>query len=320
MTEHEAPVGAANGELERRWLALAAVRDDALRVVRRRIAHAQDAEDHVHEAMVRLVQRDTTDAGSAHLRGLLVTTAYGIAIDGHRSSGRQHRLLPRLLGGGRDDSPEEIVADRSEARWMAAGVGSLGVLEREALVHAMEGRRPAEIAALLGVEYKAAENALGRARRKLRLRAATIVIGLSAVLRRLRCEEHHTALTASALAAFILLGRPGTPPDTGSRHPGQVADLPSATVRLVVSSAQSHAAAPSAAARVPAPAPTAIKETVRTAPPPPSRSPSPTVTLPAPWQGSPGVQTTGRAGLRLPAGSPGAWLITCVQRQPQCIN
>lgn len=84
MAEQGATGGAGIGDLEQRWRALAALRDDALHVLRGRIARPQDAEDHVHDAMVRLLRHETATMERAHLRRLLVRTAYCIAVDRHR--------------------------------------------------------------------------------------------------------------------------------------------------------------------------------------------------------------------------------------------
>ena len=299
-----------------RWRALAALRDDAIRIVRRRIAQPHDAEDHVHEAMVRLAQRPIVVSDTAQLRSLLVKAACCIAIDRHRHAGRQLELLGRLAGGGQAPSPEDVVADRSEARWLAAGLGALGSMEYDALLHAIEGRRPGEIAALLGVEYKAAENALGRARRKLRLLAASAAMGVAGLVRRLQLSEHPAgALTASTLAAaLLLLSTGGARPAVADHMPAAVAPHP-APLALIPVSVQIPRAAPPAA-------PVVVAATVHAAamrttparppavPPAPQPSPGPLPNVPPPWQGSPGVQA---GKLRFPTGSPEAWLILCAE-------
>jgi RNA polymerase sigma factor (sigma-70 family) len=156
----------------RRWASLLALRDDVLTIVQLRVSKPDDAEDHLHEAMLRLADRDdlATD-DPARLRRLMVRVAYHLAIDGRRRAMTERRLLPRLAGAGRFESAEDMVADRSEARWLAAALPSLGAVERGALLHRADGRDLDEIAELLGVTYKAAANALSRARRKLRLLA-----------------------------------------------------------------------------------------------------------------------------------------------------
>ncbi len=330
MAERRAAGGAGTDDLELRWRALAALRDDALRALQHRIARPQDAEDHVHDAMVRLLRHETASMDRGHLRRLLVRTAYCIAIDRHRSHGCQQRNLPRLLDSGPAASPEEIVADRSEAHWLAAGVDALGALERQALAHACEGRRPGEIATLLGVDYKAAENALSRARRKMRMRATTVVIGLAGLLRRLPGQEHSAALTASALAAFLLInpGGGGSPGAAIARADKVVKPAP---VVIMVASVQPHrAAVPLPARAVAAPsggteASRAVAKRSAPSPPPPppvpTPTPSPSPTLPnMPWQGSPGVILGGHIGVMLPGGTPQGWAAYCAIRTEMCLQ
>jgi DNA-directed RNA polymerase specialized sigma24 family protein len=314
MSDQPMQSGAAEATPETRWHALADIRDDAVRVVRVRISRAEDAEDHVHEAMLRLAQRPIVVGDAHQLRSLLVMTACGIAVDRHRHAGRQQQLLGRLIGGGGLSSPEDIVADRSEARWLAAGLEGLGAMEQAALVHAMAGHRPGEIARLLGVEYKAAENALGRARRKLRLRATSVVVGVGALLRRLRFDEHPAALTASTLAAAFLLLTPGGGRPSAADHPPAALRLEPALV-LPVSLPVDHAAAP--AAVVPAgavsvrPAGHSVVARPAAAPAPTPAPSAPSLPVSPPWQGSPGVHTNGPVNLNLAPGTPAAWLETC---------
>jgi RNA polymerase sigma factor (sigma-70 family) len=155
----------------RRWASLVALRDDALTIVQQRVSKPEDAEDHLHNAMLRLADRDDLAIDDpARLRRLMVRVACHLAIDGTRRAITERRLLPRLAGAGRSESAEDMVADRSEARWLAEALPSLGAVERGALLHRADGRDLAEIAELLGVTYKAAANALSRARRKMRLR------------------------------------------------------------------------------------------------------------------------------------------------------
>jgi RNA polymerase sigma-70 factor (ECF subfamily) len=207
--------------LAARWNRLAGVREPAIQIVRGRVARPEDAEDLVHEALLRLAGRAVLDAENPGLRSLVVTTACGLAVDGWRRERRHQRLLGRLAPGTAP-SPESQVADRSEAAWLAAGLPDLGRMERAAILHAAEGQPVGEIARLLGVGYKAAENALGRARRKLRVRAAAAVVGGLSLLRRLfaRPESGQAAVIVPVLAAILLLpatGRGGSPPTPTQR-------------------------------------------------------------------------------------------------------
>jgi RNA polymerase sigma factor (sigma-70 family) len=227
-----------------RWHALAAVRDDAVRSLHGGVVRPDDVEDCVQEAMIRLATRELPDLEPGRLRALLVRVASNVAIDRHRRAGRYRQLLPLLHDDAGAVSPEEIVTDRGEARWLAARMTELGALERRALAHAAAGRRLDEIAAALGVEYKAAENALGRARRKLRMRAWGVTVGVTALLRRLRLAANHdAALNAVALAAAVLLlGTGGPNPVTAA-----AAGRPSRVGSAAVAPAQIAASVPRAA-------------------------------------------------------------------------
>ncbi len=197
-----------SGDLERRWLRLVGVRDQAVHVVRARIARPEEAEDLVHEALLRLAARPVLDVDdTAGLRALVVRTASCLAVDRWRRQQRQARAVRRLAAGAVSDSPENRVADRSEAAWLAGGLPALGRMERAALLHAVDGRHVEEIARLLGVGYKAAENALGRARRKMRVRAAAAAALVADLLRRAvsRPEGAQVAAMVPVVAAAILL-------------------------------------------------------------------------------------------------------------------
>jgi RNA polymerase sigma factor (sigma-70 family) len=294
------------------WDALASMRDDAVRALRRR--GIDEAEDHVHEAMVRLGQRPLEHASDAQLRALLTRVAWHIAIDRHRRRGRLRRLLPRLLDPNVPSTAEEIIAERSEARWLAAGLAKLGGLERAALMEAVAGHGVEEIAVVLGVDYKAAENALGRARRKLRMRAAAVTVGVAALLRRLRLEDQSAALGASALAAALLLLGPGARPAVAAAPPraGAVVVNPSPAGAVSAAPAQRPALSASASRLMAAPgnavtprARTALAATTPPQPPPPAPLIQP------PWQGSPGVILGGRVRVTVPGGTPAGWALSC---------
>lgn len=299
------------------WQALAAVRSDAIRSLQRRGTSAHDAEDHVHEAILRLGARPLHDIAPEHLRALLVRTALHIAIDDHRRRDRHHRLLPRLVDPACAASPEDVAADHSEARWLAGSLPALGRLERRALLKAAAGNGVVEIARELGVDYKAAENALGRARHKLRLCAAAVTVGLVGLLRRLRLDrfsDQGTAFTASALAAAVLLLGSGGVRST----PVSAAATPPAVAAMPLLQPVAQRVAPQAAA-----APTSITHvsvratpTVQPSSPPPTPSPTPAGVLPPPppppWSGCPTMIGTGPRSIGYP--SPVGQILGCLSR------
>jgi RNA polymerase sigma factor (sigma-70 family) len=221
--------------LGERWQRLAALREGAVRGVRTRTARPDDAEDLVHEAMLRLAARPRVDLADPRACALVVRTACGIAIDRARWQHRQGVLAGRLVAPCAD-SPEDVVADRSEAAWLAEALPQLGRMERAALLHTASGLDVGEIAALLGVGYKAAENALGRARRKLRLRAAAVVTGLAALLRRLTSQpESAMALAVAPAVAIALLIQQAAPLRVEAMPAPQALLAPVATTGVVQS-------------------------------------------------------------------------------------
>jgi RNA polymerase sigma factor (sigma-70 family) len=314
----------ATTDRERRWQALAALRDDAIRLVRIRTAQPEDAEEHVQEAMLRLVQIEVLDLDPPRLRALLVRAACCLSIDRHRRTVRQRRLLPRLFLGA-TSTPEDVVADRSEARWLAAGLDDLGHMEREALLHCAAGRRPGEIADLLGVDYKAAENALGRARRKLRLRAAGVAVALAALLRRLRPHRVGAVATTTAAGALVALHFGGVrlPALAAQTMAGQVRLQPAhielaaahqeAAATQTSASPQPHTAA-NAAAHRPAPQAAAggrsLLPAMRPLPPPPDALPP--EAGPGDRQPSPPPGPSVQFALSMPAPAFLAGLPTCI--------
>jgi len=275
------------------WQAMTPLRDEVILRVRRRIARPGEAEDAVHEAMMRLAARGLADLDARRLQALLARVACGIAIDCARRAQRERRLLP-LIAATADTSPDELAADRGHARWLA-GAANLGRMEKEALLHAAAGRRLDETAALLGVSYKAAESALHRARRKLRAIAATVSTGVAAILRRLRGGDGTGGAGAAAsasLAVALLLFAPGAQQHALAGAPPRVHAAPghtavpsravAATLPVVPTAPQSRAATRAVATHAAA--------TARPSPPAPSPSPSPTPLFQLPWQQQPGPQ------------------------------
>ena len=237
-------MAADSADLERRWQRLVSVRDDAIRAVRHRTSQPQDAEDHVHEAMLRLARRPNLDVDSGGLRALVVRAACCLAADRSRWQRRQDRLVGRLAAGADVPSPEQRVVDRGQLAWVADAVTDLGRMERAALLHAVDGHRIDEIADLLGVGYNAVENALARARRKLRLRAAAATAMLAGLLRRIlsRAETAPTAAVLPVIVAALWL------PGAGGQGHAAPADQAPALAARPATSLQARSQPPPVAA------------------------------------------------------------------------
>ena len=194
------------------WDVLAQHRERLLRIAHRRVPVGADAEDCVQEALLR----------ASHVPGvppdrigpLLTTVTVRLCIDWQR----RHKIATRAIAsyaGRRDVCPDPIeeVDDRAEAAWLRQAVDGLADTERAVMLARADGRSVSETARQLGITYKAAEGALTRARRKLRLALA----GAAAILTFARRNTRTVVLTPTAftLTAVLLL-----PNVSGGTAPG----------------------------------------------------------------------------------------------------
>src|SRR4051812_37690737 len=84
----------ADRALARRWSRAIAERDALVRLARSRGLSSHDAEDCVHEAMLRVVPRPDLD--EARIGALLATVVMRSTIDTHRRSKATARVVQRL--------------------------------------------------------------------------------------------------------------------------------------------------------------------------------------------------------------------------------
>src|ERR1700736_594353 len=147
--------------LAARWTLLLPYRERAIAALHQRYGEFADAEDLVHEAMLRVVQ--LPDLEERRIGGLLLVVSDRLAIDRHRRRKREQAAALRLsvqLG----PAPEELVIDRAEATRLASLLNSLSERERVAILGRASGFAPYETAELLGVSAKSMHLALSRAR------------------------------------------------------------------------------------------------------------------------------------------------------------
>ncbi|MBT2370360.1 sigma-70 family RNA polymerase sigma factor [Streptomyces sp. ISL-10] len=160
----------AAGERERaeRWQRVWGHREALLRVARRRSASPEDAEDAVHEAMVRAMERPELD--DERLGGWLTTVTMRLCVDRHRQVVREaevHRRAARGLPGY--VTVEDPVCDRAEAHWLTRrGREELPGRQAEALGLRAEGLELGQIAQRMGLSYRAVQSLLARSRKTLR--------------------------------------------------------------------------------------------------------------------------------------------------------
>ncbi|WP_418955729.1 RNA polymerase sigma factor [Streptomyces tritici] len=255
-----------------RWHRMWSQREQLLKVARRRSLSEQDAEDAVHEAMLRAAQHTHLD--DSRLGAWLTTVTMRLCVDRHRQVRREAELgsAPKLTAPG-PVPVEEAVCDRAEARWVAYRSRELPARQAEALRLKSEDRDVDEIAREMGLSYQAVESLLARARRTLRNSlAGTLALGLWLIGRgrdqagQAGAPAH--ALAAASAATLAVVGlvavpfaydadreRPGPPAVTG---PGAAEvgaagyDVPAATPSV---RAEPPAAPPSPSAAPHAPAP-----------------------------------------------------------------
>lgn len=162
-TEMPADMEAADERWQRMW----SHREQLLKVARRRSMSREDAEDAVHEAMLRAAERPDLD--DERLGAWLTTVTMRLCVDRYRQVNREAevRVSPTLIAPG-PVPVEEAVCDRAEARWLAVRSGELPARQAEALRLKSEDLDVGQVAVKMGLSYRTVESLLARARRTLR--------------------------------------------------------------------------------------------------------------------------------------------------------
>ncbi|MDT9698247.1 sigma-70 family RNA polymerase sigma factor [Streptomyces sp. P17] len=217
-----AEIQAAHDRWERMW----SHREQLLKVARRRSMSLEDAEDAVHEAMLRAAERPDLD--DERLAAWLTTVTIRLCVDRYRQVNREAevRTSPTLVAPG-PVPVEEAVCDRAEARWLAVRSGELPARQAEALRLKSQDLDVGQVAVEMGLSYRTVESLLARARRTLRNSLAG-TLGLALFLwgrgRPRGASQAQAVVLAStaatlAVAGFVLPyadagGGPGTAPRT----------------------------------------------------------------------------------------------------------
>ncbi|MBA4862776.1 sigma-70 family RNA polymerase sigma factor [Streptomyces sp. PSKA54] len=192
-----------DGERDR-WQRMWSHREQLLKVARRRSLSPEDAEDAVHEAMLRAAERPDLD--DERLGAWLTTVTMRLCIDRHRQVNREAevRTSPTLVTPG-PVPVEEAVCDRAEARWLAVRSNELPARQAEAIWLKSEDLDVGQVAVKMGLSYRTVESLLARARRTLRNSlAATLGVVLFLVGRgRPRAGGHVQAVAAASTAATL---------------------------------------------------------------------------------------------------------------------
>ncbi|WP_073755035.1 RNA polymerase sigma factor [Streptomyces sp. CB03234] len=191
-----------------RWQRAWSHREQLLKVARRRSMSQEDAEDAVHEAMLRAAEQPHLD--DERLGAWLTTVTMRLCVDRHRQvrreadPGRAAALVPP------GPAPvDEVVCDRAEATWLARRSGELPARQAEALWLKSEDLDVGQVARKMGLSYRTVESLLARARRTLRNSLAAtlgLVLWLCGRGRPRGVGNAHVVAAASTAATLAVAG------------------------------------------------------------------------------------------------------------------
>jgi RNA polymerase sigma factor (sigma-70 family) len=189
-----------------RWRRMWSHREQLLKVARRRSMSQEDAEDAVHDAMLRAAERPDLD--EERLGAWLTTVTMRLCVDRYRQVNREAEVgvSPRLIAPG-PVPVEEAVCDRAEAKWLAVRSGELPARQAEALWLKSEDLDVGQVAVKMGLSYRTVESLLARARRTLRTSlAATLGFVLYLLSRgRLKAGGKAQAVAVASTAATLVV-------------------------------------------------------------------------------------------------------------------
>lgn len=243
-----------------RWQRAWSHREHLLKVARRRSMSLEDAEDAVHEAMLRAAEQPHLD--DERLGAWLTTVTMRLCVDRHRQvrreadPGRAAALVPP-----RPAPVDELVCDRAEATWLARRSGELPARQAEALWLKSEDLDVGQVARKMGLSYRTVESLLARARRTLRNSLAgtlALLLWLCGRGRPRGAGNAHVVAAASTAATLAVAGLVAPyahdwPQDEPSPSPvtSGAADVRPSDVTHPLPSAGTGAPGPDRVARVP---------------------------------------------------------------------
>lgn len=200
---HPARSGGPGDGTDERWQRMWSHREQLLKVARRRSMSAEDAEDAVHEAMIRAAESPHLD--EERLGAWLTTVTMRLCVDRYRQVNREAEVCSRSVVATPGPVPvEEQVCDRAEAKWLAGRSGELPARQAEALRLKSEDLDVGQVAQEMGLSYEAVESLLARARRTLRNSlAGTLALAVWVWGRRPRTPGTAPAVAAASMAATL---------------------------------------------------------------------------------------------------------------------
>jgi RNA polymerase sigma factor (sigma-70 family) len=167
--------GPADGS-DARWQRIWSEREQLLKVARRRSVCVEDAEDAVHEAMVRAWERPDLD--ESRVGAWLTTVTVRLCVDRRRQVSRETDVQGLVPAASWQSSVEEAVCDRLEANWLAQRSSELPPRQAHALWLKSSNLDVAQVAEEMGLSYRTVESLLARGRRTLRrLLAGALAFG-----------------------------------------------------------------------------------------------------------------------------------------------
>ncbi|MFB8266070.1 RNA polymerase sigma factor [Streptomyces sp. NPDC055955] len=187
------------------WPRIWSHREQLLEVARRGSVSAEDAEDAVHEAMLRALERPGLD--DERLGDWLRTVTVRLCADRQQQVRREVEAGRRALAATAGAAPlDEVVCDREEARWLARRSVRLPARQAEALRLRAEDLDVGQVARRMGLSRRTVESLLARARRTLRHVLAGTLAVWSWVYPVRRLSAAGQAAVASTTAAVAVLG------------------------------------------------------------------------------------------------------------------
>ncbi|WP_405665271.1 sigma-70 family RNA polymerase sigma factor [Streptomyces sp. NBC_01166] len=224
MTDHPRTAHRPPGPGDR-WELVWSHRDELLEIARRRSSSAEEAEDAVHEAMLRAVEDRSVQYG--RVRSWLRHATVRVCAERNRQVARDSEVSKSLCAAPPEPRPvEEAACDRAEARWLAARSAELlPARQAEALRLRSQDLDVGQVALAMGLSYRGAESLLARARRQLRgALAGSVTLALTvwvSVRRFPRTGVTQSAVATSAAVTVATVGlslpaapseRPDAPP------------------------------------------------------------------------------------------------------------
>jgi RNA polymerase sigma-70 factor (ECF subfamily) len=172
MDDEDVSAGSPPGSRER-WAVLLPHRDRLVRLARSRVLNLADAEDVVHDALLRA--SDFAGLDESRVAQFLTSVVLRGCADHHRHAAIQARLLQKMneipIAAGADEG----LYEREVARGLFAYTRTLAGREREVLLARAHGLSTMEAAQALGITLKAAESAFTRGRNRLRRTHAALI-------------------------------------------------------------------------------------------------------------------------------------------------